>query len=200
MAGFVSILLAAGKSQRMGEPKALLNWGGISLVQYQVSTLIESGSQEVIVVLGHNAELIEPHLKGFSKVRCVINEDYMLGRTSSIKVGVKAIGIVDPDCILFLNVDQPRNTEVIARLLLNHKWSRNHITVPTYDGKGGHPIIFGTEFTSDLLNITEETFGFRSIMTSHTSKVERVSVSDPCVLWDLNTPEQYADALQNLNM
>ena len=54
------------------------------------------------------------------------------------------------------------------------------------------------QFIPDLLNITEETFGFRSVMSMHDSQIQRVRVSDPGVLWDLNTPEQYAQALLNL--
>jgi len=58
MTRFTAILLCAGKSQRMGEMKALLNWKDSTLVKYQVATLIDSGAEEVIVVLGHNAEAI----------------------------------------------------------------------------------------------------------------------------------------------
>ena len=198
MAGFTAILLAAGRSQRMGEMKALLHWEGSTLIKYQVSTLIGAGAKEVIVVLGHNAELLMPEIKDLARVRCVINKDYDLGRTTSIKVGLNAIDSNDTDCILFLNVDQPRNSDVISRLVLSHGSSQRNITIPTYDGNGGHPIIFGMELVADLLNISEENFGFKSIITMHASRVHRVSDTDPCVLWDLNTPEQYADALQDL--
>ena len=91
MTRFTAILLCAGKSQRMGEMKALLNWKDSTLVKYQVATLIDSGAEEVIVVLGHNAELLMPEIKDLARVRCVINEDYDLGKTTSIKVGLKAI-------------------------------------------------------------------------------------------------------------
>ena len=146
MAGFTAILLAAGRSQRMGEMKALLHWEGSTLIKYQVSTLIGAGAKEVIVVLGHNAELLMSEIKDLARVRCVINKDYDLGRTTSIKVGLNAIDSNDTDCILFLNVDQPRNSDVISRLVLSHGNSQRNITIPTYDGKGGHPIIFGMEF------------------------------------------------------
>lgn len=198
MAGFTAVLLSAGKSQRMGEMKALLNWAGSTLVKYQVATLIDSGAEEVIIVLGHNAELIKPELKEFASVKCVINEEYELGRTTSIKAGIAAVDSNNTDSILFLNVDQPRNMKVISDLVSYHGSSRSKITVPTFNGKGGHPIIFGMQFIPDLLNITEETFGFRSVMSMHDSQIQRVRVSDPGVLWDLNTPEQYAQALLNL--
>ena len=84
MTRFTAILLCAGKSQRMGVMKALLNWAGSTLVKYQVATLIDSGAEEVIVVLGHNAELIKPELNDFSAVKCVINKEYETGRTTSI--------------------------------------------------------------------------------------------------------------------
>ena len=99
MAGFTAILLAAGRSQRMGEMKALLHWEGSTLIKYQVSTLIGAGAKEVIVVLGHNAELLMPEIKDLARVRCVINKDYDLGRTTSIKVGLKAI-----DCLSLIHI------------------------------------------------------------------------------------------------
>ena len=88
--------------------------------------------------------------------------------------------------------------EVISHMVLYHGSSRSKITIPTYKGKGGHPIIFGMQFVSDILDIAEETFGFRSVMSMNASQIQRVSVNDPCVLWDLNTPEQYSQALRNL--
>ena len=133
MAGFTAVLLSAGKSQRMGEMKALLNWAGSTLVKYQVATLIDSGAEEVIIVLGHNAELIKPELKEFASVKCVINEEYELGRTTSIKAGLAAVDSNNTDSILFLNVDQPRNMKVISDLVSYHGSSRSKITVPTFN-------------------------------------------------------------------
>ena len=112
MSGVSAILTAAGESTRMGSPKPLLSWKGTTLVEYQVRCLLDAGCSEVVVVLGHAAEMVEPHVVG-EHVRHVLNPLYRQGKTTSIKAG---LGVVsdDADGILLLAVDQPRTADVTA--------------------------------------------------------------------------------------
>ncbi|MCH8205535.1 MAG: NTP transferase domain-containing protein, partial [Chloroflexi bacterium] len=89
MSRICAILIAAGESTRMGRPKPLLAWHGTTLLEYQVDSLVEGGADEVIVVLGHDAESLAPYVKG-ACVRYVVNPDYREGKTTSIKAGVGA--------------------------------------------------------------------------------------------------------------
>jgi molybdenum cofactor cytidylyltransferase len=191
----VAILLAAGESRRMGQLKALLPWQGTSLLAHQIKVLCESGVDHVIVVLGHRAEELRPIVEGQPKVTCVVNPDYWQGKTTSIKAGIKSLSVDNLGSLLVLNVDQPRSADTIYRVLHRHHASSALITIPTYQGKGGHPIVLDASLIDELLSIQEETLGLKAVMQHHQDRVQRVELDHPEVLWDLNTPEQYREAL-----
>ena len=192
MPGISAILTTAGESTRMGRPKPLLPWHGVTLVQYQVRSLTDAGASEVIVVLGHEADLVAPYVKG-PGVRYVENSDYPLGKTTSIKAGLQAI---DPhaNAVLLLAVDQPRPTEVIAAVIRAHLESKALITSPRYQGHGGHPLIFSASLKGELERITEERQGIREVFQAHRREVTEAEIDDPIVRLDLNTPEAYEEA------
>ena len=188
---FVGILLAAGESSRMGKMKALLDWQGMSLINYQVSTLLSSGITEVVIVLGHEAEAIQNEVVRNDKVKCVVNHAYKQGKTSSIKTGLSAFDGISCNGVMFLNVDQPRKTETISLLMECHYESSAQITIPTYQRKGGHPIIFDSDLMPELFRVEEKTLGLKYITDSYSKQTQHIEVLDSSVLWDLNTPDQY---------
>ena len=147
-----AVLTAAGESTRMGSPKPLLLWHGVSLVEYQVSCLFDAGVTEVIVVLGHRADEIAPYLEK-SGARHVTNPHYHKGKTTSIKAGLSCVSS-GADAVLYLAVDQPRTKEIIAQVIASHFSSNALITSPRYDGHGGHPLIFST----DLRNVNQRDY------------------------------------------
>ena len=211
-----AILLAAGASRRMRTLKALLDWLGRPLIIHQIVALREAGADDVVVVLGHRADELQARIGVNSdvyaagNVRCVINRDYMQGKTTSIKAGVRAIAGADADpdnpdagpagggSILLLNVDQPRGAPVIRQALAAHQKGAGAgtlITIPTCRGKGGHPIIVSRSLRSEMLAIDESTQGMRAIIERRQSATQRVELGCPELLWDVNTPEQYRAAL-----
>jgi len=192
----VAILLAAGESRRMGQPKALLPWQGVSLLEHQIAALRSAGVDNVVVVLGHQADKLEPVLEGVEGVTWRINPNYLQGKTTSIKVGVGALGPDKPGALLILNVDQPRNAETIRFLLQEHRSGKYLITIPEYRGKGGHPIILDSALLGELLSIDEETMGVKALVQRNQASTRRVEMDTPEVLWDLNTPEEYQAALE----
>ena len=202
-----AILLAAGVSRRMGTLKALLDWQGRPLIIHQIAALREAGADEVIVVLGHRADELQARIGAnrdvynLGRVRCVINEDYAQGKTTSIKTGLWALGpSADSDAaILMLNVDQPRSAGIIKRTLdAHHDADANLITIPTYRGKGGHPIVVSRSLYSELIAIDEKTQGMRAVTERHCDATQRVELGAAELLWDVNTPEQYQAALREL--
>ena len=190
----VAILLAAGESRRMGELKALLPWQGTSLLAHQVDALKQAGADQVVVVLGHRAEELRPIVEGQEGVTLVFNPDYWQGKTTSIKAGLRAAGEHNPAALLLLNVDQPRSAETIEFLLWSHRSGGALITIPTYQGKGGHPIILDPALLEELLSIEEATQGMKAVVQRHWDRTQKVEMDQPEVLWDLNTPEQYRQA------
>ena len=202
-----AILLAAGVSRRMGTLKALLDWRGRPLIIHQIVALREAGADEVIVVLGHRADELQARIGAnrdvynLGRVRCVINDDYAQGKTTSIKTGLWALGpSANSDAaILMLNVDQPRSAGIIKKTLHAHREGEaNLITIPTYHGKGGHPIIVSRSLYGELIAIDEKTQGMRAVTERHRNATQRVELAAAELLWDVNTPEQYQAALREL--
>ena len=195
----VAILLAAGESRRMGQLKALLPWQGDTLLGCQVSSLLQAGIHQVVVVLGHKRDRLLPLLEGRDRVVSVFNPDYQAGKTTSIKTGIKAVLRSPPaaaaQTLGLLNVDQPRTADTISTLLSRHESSDCLITIPVFQGKGGHPLILDCSLLPELLEIAEASQGIRAVVRKHEERLQRVEVDNAEVLWDLNTPEQYQAAV-----
>ena len=192
MGGVSAILTAAGESTRMGRPKPLLPWQGTTLVEYQVQSLTQAGAAEVVVVLGHESDAVAPYVKGPCS-RWVLNPDYRLGRTSSIRAGLSAID-PDADAILLLGVDQPRTEKIVSAVIDAHARLGALITSPRYRGRGGHPLIFSASLKDELQSISEEGQGIRQVFDAHRGDVSEVEIDDSLVRLDLNTPEAYKAA------
>jgi molybdenum cofactor cytidylyltransferase len=209
-----AILLSAGESTRMGRPKALLPWGESTLIEWQIEQLREAGVEDIVVVLGHDAQAINerllasPSTGSGSGVRIVINEHYKEGRASSLRTGAAAL----PDYanpIIVLNVDQPRPRDVHQRLLASHHESEALITVPTSDGKRGHPVILSRALLPELRAASEEQLGLHGVLEAHAADIHEhpfvmlahesmANEPDLAALYvtlDMNTPQGYDDAL-----
>ena len=192
MAGISAVLIAAGESTRMGQPKPLLPWQDKTLLEYQISSLLQSGVHEVIVVLGHLASQIVPYVRG-PGVKSVINTQYRQGKTTSINAGVRSVSR-SAEGILLLAVDQPRPKEIIERLIEEHRKAGVPITAPRYQGHGGHPLIFSMALKPELERISEEKLGIREVMETHKGEINWVEVDTPIVRLDINDPKSYEEA------
>ena len=192
MARVSAILTAAGESTRMGRPKPLLPWRGVSLVEHQVACLLESGCDEVVVVLGHASDEVAPLVRG-EGVRAVINPDYRKGKTTSIKTG---LAHADPSAtaIVLLAVDQPRTADIVREVVQAHVTGGALITSPRYEGHGGHPLVFAAELRPELERISEERQGIREVFQAHRGDVHKLPLDDPMIRLDLNTPQAYESA------
>ena len=192
-----AILLAAGESSRMGSLKALLPWQGSTLIETQLHSLIDGGVEHVIVVLGHDADRLKPIVESVEGASWAVNPNYFQGKTTSLKTGVSALDSQQATDVLLLNVDQPRTSEIVNTLIARHRTSPSVITIPTYGGKGGHPILLTAELIPEMAAIEEETKGLLAVVRRHAEATERFEMDDSSVLWDLNTPEQYEEALKS---
>ena len=191
----IAILLAAGESSRMGRLKALLPWQGSTLLEHQAAALLEAGADRVVVVLGHRATELEAILKGKDRVSSTVNPDYLQGKTTSLKTGLRAAAEYEPGVILILNVDQPRKPETIRQVLQHHLAGKSLITIPTFNGKGGHPIAIAEGLLPEVALIEEESQGLKAVTRRHENSTARVELGTSEVLLDLNTPEDYEMAL-----
>jgi molybdenum cofactor cytidylyltransferase len=197
MPGVWAILLAAGESSRMGELKALLPWQGVTLLEHQLRSLLDAGVQHVVVVLGHDADRLKPVVEAIDGASWTLNPDYLQGKTTSLKTGIAALTGQDVSDVLLLNVDQPRNADTVRTLLERQQASNFLITIPTHGGNGGHPILLNAGLLPELADIDEESQGLKAVVRRHADATERFEVDDPTLLWDLNTPEQYQQAVDS---
>ena len=192
MSEVAAIIISAGESTRMGRLKALLPWHGLPLIEYQISNLLQAGIVQIIVVLGYRYEELSRHVKGLG-VKYVVNHNYKLGKTTSIKAGIGALKEEVSD-ILILSVDQPRPAALIYSLINTHKKSQALITSPRYGKRGGHPVIFSVKLRKELESIDEKDQGLRKIFDVRRSGVNEVCVEDSIIHLDLNTYEDYLKA------
>ena len=177
----------------MGRPKPLLPWRGTTLVEHQIRALFDGGVSEVVVVVGHEADAVATQVS-CTGARCVVNPDYLQGKTTSIKAGLRIIS-PDADAILLLAVDQPRTDAIVSAVVNAHVSSDYLITSPRYEGHGGHPLIFAASLRDELASITEEKQGIREVFQAHRDSVQEYALDDPQIRLDLNTPEAYEDAV-----
>ncbi|MCE2464347.1 MAG: nucleotidyltransferase family protein [Dehalococcoidia bacterium] len=217
MATIAALLLAAGESTRMGETKALLPWHDRPLIEHQISTLASAGVSRTIVVLGHQSDRLKPLLEDRSGIQWVYNPDYKQGKTTSIKAGLhalkasstppatgeqgEAVRLLPEESILILNADQPRSADTIRRVMELHRRADSAkrtclITIPTYGGKGGHPIILSLSLVDELMDISEDKLGVKDVVHRHVKETQRVEIDCPEILLDLNTPQDYRKALE----
>ena len=188
------MLLAAGESTRMGQLKALLTWEGMPLVRYQAAALLAAPIERLVVVLGYRKNELTPLLPADPRVRLVDNPDYRSGKVSSIVAGIAA---ADDDAhVLILGVDQPRPTNVIRDVCVEHHSGSHLISIAAYQGRRGHPVLFAPAQRPELLALDEATEGLRAVLRAHQTEVEAVETGDPLTLVNLNTREDYDEALR----
>ena len=180
----------------MKTPKPLLNWGKENLINFQIESLKNSNIEEIIIVIGSNAEEIKKEINS-DEIKVVENVDFELGKTTSIKKGLSEIN--NKNDILLIAVDQPRNKlliEQISDFHINHPENKK-IIMPFSNEKSGHPIIFSNVFFNELTQINEETEGIREVIKRNQDSIIKYKTKDESALIDLNTPEQYEEYLLN---
>ncbi len=169
---FAIVILAAGGSSRLGQPKQLVRFGGKTLVRRSAEIAIQSGAEEVIVILGAQADAVRAEL-GDLPVKCVINPNWEQGMGGSIAVGVKAMEPMTAVCTVML-CDQPSLTgDHLGRLVQHQAESGAPIVASTYQGVKGVPCAFDKLVFLDLIGLNGDE-GARDIIRSGRYRVETV--------------------------
>jgi molybdenum cofactor cytidylyltransferase len=188
------IVLAAGESRRMGQPKQLLPFGERTILERVVDTLLAAGVGEVVVVLGHLAERVRAVL-GDRPVRAVINELYRQGMLSSIKYGVGAVG-TEYDALLIALGDQPHiECAVVSEVMRAYRAGNAGIVIPRYGEKKGHPIIISLQkYREAIVNLPEDV-GLNALMQEHADDVRLLDVATEDIIRDIDVPDDYTREL-----
>jgi len=190
-----AILLAAGESNRMGQPKQLMPFSQSTILEGTIDNLLNSAVSETIVVLGYRDEEIRKNIAG-KPVRIAINPDYQQGMSTSIIAGLKQIDKRARAVLVALG-DQPFvDSQAINSLVEAFTANKRGIIIPVYQGKRGNPVIFATRYKSELLNLKGDVGG-REIIKRHPDDVLEVAVNCEGVLLDIDTMETYTSMTFN---
>lgn len=188
------VVLAAGESRRMGQPKQLLPFGERTILERVVDTLLTAGVGEVVVVLGHMADLVRAVL-GDRPVTAVVNELYRQGMLSSVKCGVRAIG-ARYDAVLFALGDQPHiESAVVNQVIRAYRAGDAGIVIPRYGDKKGHPIIINLQKYREAIASLPEDAGLNALMQEHADDVRLVDVATEDIIRDIDVPDDYTREL-----
>lgn len=189
-----AIVLAAGRSTRMGGPNKLLaDLGGKQLVRIVAEQAVASKASSVIVVTGHQADLVEQALAGLN-VSFVRNPDFAAGLASSVKAGIKAVP-ADADGAVVCLGDMPLiDTLLIDRMIEAFAPDRGSlIAVPVSDGRRGNPVLWSRRFFGELMTLDGDV-GARHLIMKHAEAVTEVPVEGHAAFLDIDTPQALAEA------
>ena len=184
-----AVILAAGRSTRMGGPNKLLaELGGKPLVRIVTEQALESKASNVIVVTGHQAEEVQKALQGL-RVKFMHNPDFAEGLASSVKTGIAAVPENADGAVICLG-DMPLiSAHLIDRLIEAFAPDRgNLITVPVSNGRRGNPVLWSRRFFPDLMAI-EGDVGARYLIGRYSEAVVEVPLDGKAALVDVDTPE-----------
>jgi len=184
------ILLAAGQSSRMGEPKALLPYDGITFLDSILNKLAEIHCDPIITILGTQAEMICQRTS-VNDYQCFLNPHPEFGMVYSLKLAIDRLPAETEGFILTL-VDHPlvklQTYQTIIQLAMKNT---DQIIIPEFDGQKGHPVYFGKKYFDFLLDAPQDE-GARAIVQQFIKEVNFVKVEDEGIIADIDTPDEYA--------
>jgi molybdenum cofactor cytidylyltransferase len=197
-----TIVLAAGLSKRMGNANKLrLPFGDKSILQATLQNIIEANLGEILVIVGHERDLIENDLEPFKdKIKIVFNEHYESGMTTSIQAGItnsheNTEGYMI--CLSDMPLLQPFDYQRISNFYFEKKDAHYPIVQPIYKEQRGNPVIFHPSYKEAILNLTYME-GCKPIVQAHKENVHLIEMSNEAILLDADTPEAYAVLLRFL--
>ena len=186
-----AVVLSAGESSRMGQPKALLPIDGQTFIEKIVGALKHTNVGKVLVILGHNAEEMRRRIEPLP-VEILINPDYKLGQLSSLQVAVRYLeNVADCDGMLVHLVDHPYIDATLVKIMIERFHSGdNLIVVPRYGTKRGHPVIFSRKLFGELLAAPMDQ-GAKFVVNAHSDDTLEIDTDDIGITVDIDTPELY---------
>ncbi len=185
-----AILLAAGKSERMGQNKLLMSFEGGTVIGRTLDNLLASRAGEIVVVLGSRAQDVSAAI-GKRDVALVLNPGYARGMSTSLITGLQMISKQAKFVMVALG-DQPFVTpQTYDKLIEAALVTDKGIVVPVFRKKRGNPILIHAGYIPEVLLFTGDVGG-RELLAKYPEDVLEVKVPDDGVIINVNTPEEYA--------
>lgn len=194
------VILAGGRSTRMATPKALLDFRGEPFVLRLLEAFEALDLKTRVVVVGPGAhetrEAIAAH-------PCLVveNSDPDSGPIGSLRRALEALQAIRPPAVLVWPVDLPHvHVATAERLVEAYRRGHAAITLPTFAGRRGHPVIWDQMLFDELRTSDAATRdGARAVLHAHADEVEAVPVDDPAVTDYINTPADYERLIREIN-
>jgi molybdenum cofactor cytidylyltransferase len=185
-----AVVLAAGESKRMGQPKQLLPWGETTMLGQVLLTLNTSSVHDVVVVTGHEAGAVAAAAEA-EGITAIHNPRYAAGEMiGSLQTAVRRLP-ESVTAVLVTLADQPLVTpDIIDRILTAYRQGLGEIIAPACQGQRGNPVLISRRFFPDLLSLPPDSAP-RALLQAQPDAIHLVAVTDPSVLIDLDDPESY---------
>ena len=170
----------------MGQPKALLRHQGVSLLRHAAQSAVDSGCRPVVVVLGASADRLLPELDGLD-VKWVENPHWQEGLSTSLRVGLNALGPVD--AVLITVCDQPLvSSELLGEIVAAYHDQSPEVVASEYDGTLGVPALFSRSLFPEILALSGDR-GAKSVLQAHAEGAVRIQFPQGAV--DIDTRDDY---------
>lgn len=192
-----AIVLAAGKSTRMGRLKAILPMpGGGTFLTRIVSTFLDAGVDDVVVVVGHESEAV---LRDFEtsglRARFVENPAYEQGQWTSLVAGLDLIDRPGVSAALVTLVDVPLVSSVTVRAVIDrYLAARVPVVRPTSGARHGHPLLIDRSLFDEIRR-ADPRLGAKPVVRAHASTIGDVAIDDEGAFTDIDTPSEYRKAI-----
>jgi molybdenum cofactor cytidylyltransferase len=185
-----SIVLAAGRSSRMGPRNKLLeSVGGEPMVRRVAAVANGSGAKPVVVVTGYKAAEVGAALHGLG-VTVILNLEYADGLSTSLRAGLSALP-VDIDGALILLGDMPEVEASVLSALMATFTGTSAICIPVRHGRKGNPVLWGSRYFPEMMALTGD-FGAKPLMARHRAQIIEVEVATDSIFHDVDAPEDLA--------
>ena len=185
-----AIVLAAGRSRRMGAFKPLLPFGAKTVIESCIEYLRAGGIQTIVVVLGQgsSAEELKQHLK-YSRVIFAVNPDSTSEMSVSIACGLREIP-KSAKAVVITPADHPAVPAEVVQMLI-HEWKNGaRLVMPTINRRGGHPVLVDLSFLDELLSL-DTNRGLKGFFDAHQDHVSRMAVDSNYIARDMDTWDDY---------
>jgi molybdenum cofactor cytidylyltransferase len=170
----------------MGAFKPLLPFGNKTVIECCIDSLREAGVESIVVVLGHRADDLRAKL---TRVRFAVNPDPDSEMGASIAAGMRELP-GDAQATLIALADHPAVPAAVVSTIIEEWTQGARIVIPTWQGRGGHPVLVDLSLKPELLNLPESG-GLRALFESHRETVRRLAVNSPFVARDMDTWDDY---------
>jgi molybdenum cofactor cytidylyltransferase len=185
-----AIVLAAGKSSRMGSQKQLLRLGEKTLLEHTTGNVRSSGISQIVLVLGSGAEAIQQQIKA-KELKIVVNEGFEEGMGTSLQRGLEALA-ENTTAALIVLADQPLvKSQTMRELVKQYQLHKPQILIPTYRGFRGNPVLVDRSVFPEIAALNGD-MGCRAIFGDHLQGILRVPVDDIGILLDIDQKEDLA--------